>query len=316
MKTLKRTFLLVAVAAMLMPLLDSCKKGKEDPGISFRSRNARVTGTWTLKSYDMSGVNDTTITSTNDVNDDDYSYTSRTTWSETYNGSSVITNSVTDRDYTDQYMWYDIGNTRWEDQEVVYEYNSSDEDNTTWNFTISLYTDNTFETKETSGNANGKWKWDFDIEWDDSNDPGAADNDNDFDNDWSTTGTSTSIAQGAWYWEDNTKKNKLFLNAGPIKGQVIRLSNKEMIVEVQYGALTSLDQNFTGYEGEGTSDVGTDTYVMEDWPLNKYNDNDPLDFKDGDITTETSWTNSETIGRWVFEKTDKNSKRHKAGDSE
>lgn len=317
MKTLKKTLLMVAVAAMLMPLLDSCKKGKEDPGISLRSRNARVTGTWTLKSYEMSGVTDTTIIRTNDVNDDDYLYTSRTTWSETYNGSSVITNSTTDRDYTDQYEWYDITPTpQWRDQEKVYEYNSKDNDNTTWSLTISLYTDNTFEVKETSGNASGSWEWDFDLDYDDDSDPLAADNDNDFDNDWSTTGTSTSIYQGAWYWDDNTKKNKLFLNAGPIKGQLIRLSNKEMIVEVQYGALTSLDQNFTGFQGEETSGVGTNTDILEDFPINKYNDNDQNDTKDGDITTVTTWNNSETIGRWVFEKTDKNSKRHKAGGTE
>ncbi len=310
---------MLAVAAMLMPLLDSCKKGKEDPGISFRSRNARVTGTWTLKSYDMSGVTDTTITTNNDENDDNYVYTSKTTWSESYSGSSVITNSTTKTDYTDQFEWYDITPTpQWKDQEVVYQYNSKDDDNTTWSFTIALFTDNTYETTETSGNASGTTEWDFDLDWDDDNDvwTPAGDNDNDFDNDWSTTGTSTSISQGAWYWDDNTKKNKLFLNAGPVKGQLIRLSNKEMIVEVQYGALTSLDQNFTGYGGEGTSDVGENTVVLEDWPLNQYNDNDPLDFSDGDITTVTKWSNSETIGRWVFEKTDKNSKRHKAGGSE
>ncbi len=124
MKTFKKTLLMVAIAAMLMPLLESCKKGKEDPGISFRSRNARVTGTWTLKSYDMSGVNDTTITTSNDVNDSNKVYTSKTIWSETYNGSSVITNSTTDIDYTDQYEWFDITPTpQWRDQEVVYEYN-------------------------------------------------------------------------------------------------------------------------------------------------------------------------------------------------
>ncbi len=316
MKTLQKTLLMVAIAAMLMPLLESCKKGKEDPGISFRSRNARVTGTWTLKSYDMSGVTDTTIARTNDVNDDDYSYTSRTSWSDSYNGTSVITSSITDRDYTDQYEWYDITPTpQWRDQEIVYEYNSKDNDNTVWSFTLSLYTDNTYEVTETSGNASGTTEWDFDLDYDDDNDPGAMDNDNDFDNDWSTTGTSTSVSQGAWYWEDNTKKNKLYLNAGPVKGQIIRLSNKEMIVEVQYGALTSLDQNFTGFDGEGTSDVGSDTQVLEDWPILEYDDNNPSDTKDGDITTVTNWNNSEIIGRWVFEKTDKNSKRHKAGGS-
>lgn len=309
MKTLQKTLLMVVAVAMLMPLLESCKKGEEDPGISWRSRNARVTGTWTLKSYDMSGTTDSTITRTNDVNDDDYLYTSKTTWSDSYNGSTVITNSTTDRDYTKQYEWYDITPTpQWRDQEEVYEYNSKNNDTEVWTYTLSLYKDNTYEITATSGNTTGTIEWDFDLDYDDDSDPGAMDNDNDFDTDWSTTGTATSVTQGSWYWEHNTKKNKLYLNAGWITGKVVRLSNKEMIVEMQYSQL--------GGSGENTTNVGSDTDVLEDVPINKYNDNDPLDVKDGDITTVTNWNNTQILGRWVFEKTDKNSKRHKAGGTE
>lgn len=307
MKTLKRTFLLVAVAAMLMPLLDSCKKGKEDPGISFRSRNARVTGTWTLKSYEMSTTTDVTVVVTNEENDDDKTSHSKTTTSETYNGSSKLINNTFANDYLDVKMWYDAGNTKWKDQEIAGDSSGATTSTTTYSFTIALFTDNTYETTETSGNASGTWEYDWEIEWDDSNDPAENDADDKDDGDWSTTGSATSVTQGSWYWEDNTKKNKLFINAGPVRGQVIRLSNKEMWVEIQYAPL--------GGSGEATSNVGSDTDVKEVL-LQKYNDNDPLDMTDDDQTTQTDWNNTETQVMWVFEKTDKNSKRHKAGDSE
>lgn len=301
MKTLKRTFLLVAVAAMLMPLLDSCKKGSEDPGISFKSRNGRVTGTWTLKSYSITGTTDTTIAETNEVNDDTYDYHSKTNWSESYNGTSISASSHLEVEDTEITMWYNV--TKWEDQEIEYVNEENSSYNRTFSFTISLYKDNTYETTETSGNASGESDYDWEIKFQDDNDPTAFDDDDKDDFDWSTTGSATSVTQGSWYWEDNTIKNKLFINAGMVTGQVIRLTSKEMWVEVQYAQL--------GGSGEETSDVGSDTQTR-DILMNDHNDGNPLDESNGDEVTVTSWNNSEDIVMLVFEKTDKNSKRHKA----
>lgn len=44
-----KTFFLLALSLFLILPFQSCKKGEDDPFISFRSRKARVVGEWTVK---------------------------------------------------------------------------------------------------------------------------------------------------------------------------------------------------------------------------------------------------------------------------
>ena len=44
MKTLKRISFLAIAALFFAPTFQSCKKGEEDPGLSLRSRTARLAG--------------------------------------------------------------------------------------------------------------------------------------------------------------------------------------------------------------------------------------------------------------------------------
>jgi hypothetical protein len=46
---MKKTLLVLLVVAMAIPAFQSCKKGDNDPLISFRSRKARLVGEWTLR---------------------------------------------------------------------------------------------------------------------------------------------------------------------------------------------------------------------------------------------------------------------------
>ena len=69
MKT-KTIFLFIAIASLIT--LDSCKKGDNDPGLSLRSRTARLEGDWKLESG--------TITTTTGAN----------TTIETYNGATLV----------------------------------------------------------------------------------------------------------------------------------------------------------------------------------------------------------------------------------
>lgn len=52
MKTTKKVIIALAVATLVAPTLESCKKGENDPGLSLRSRKARVAGEWTVSKYD------------------------------------------------------------------------------------------------------------------------------------------------------------------------------------------------------------------------------------------------------------------------
>ena len=45
---MKRLLLILLVAAFSIPTFQSCKKGANDPAISFKSRDARLTATWKL----------------------------------------------------------------------------------------------------------------------------------------------------------------------------------------------------------------------------------------------------------------------------
>lgn len=64
--------ILVLIAVGMVASFNSCRKGEEDPRITFRSRDTRVTGTWTLKEYTV----DTTWTQTNDETRTDANQTS------------------------------------------------------------------------------------------------------------------------------------------------------------------------------------------------------------------------------------------------
>ena len=57
----------ILIAVMALATLAGCKKGENDPGISFRSRDARIVGEWKLSSYEYSDETTTTIQSTTTV---------------------------------------------------------------------------------------------------------------------------------------------------------------------------------------------------------------------------------------------------------
>jgi hypothetical protein len=45
---MKKVFLVMLAALIVIPAFQSCKKGENDPAISFRSRDARLIGNWKL----------------------------------------------------------------------------------------------------------------------------------------------------------------------------------------------------------------------------------------------------------------------------
>lgn len=88
-KTLSTIFSAAILAGALLPFT-ACKKGEEDPGISLRSRKARVEGEWTISSGETSSKN-----VQQDWWDDEGTLTSTTV--STYNGTSAI--EETTREY-------------------------------------------------------------------------------------------------------------------------------------------------------------------------------------------------------------------------
>lgn len=64
MKTTKKVMIALAVAALVAPTLESCKKGENDPGLSLRSRKGRVAGEWKVKSWEEKNSSTASYTNT------------------------------------------------------------------------------------------------------------------------------------------------------------------------------------------------------------------------------------------------------------
>lgn len=56
MTTTIKTLTLSIICALTVMPFQSCKKGPDDPFISFRSRKARLEGEWTLQTYKKNGT--------------------------------------------------------------------------------------------------------------------------------------------------------------------------------------------------------------------------------------------------------------------
>lgn len=98
--TLKFSVAALALAIAVVSF-NGCKKGEEDPGISFKSRKGRVAGDWTLSAMDI------TVTTLNTYNDPDSlgnakeEYTSHDTFDGTnYSETSFQKDTEEDGDYS------------------------------------------------------------------------------------------------------------------------------------------------------------------------------------------------------------------------
>lgn len=94
---MKKFFTMFAIAGLLMTTGCS-KKGENDPFLSFKTRNARITGTWTLTSSESTSTNiwtsgGTTVTTSSSTTYDGNLLTNTsggTSWSSTYSQEMTI----------------------------------------------------------------------------------------------------------------------------------------------------------------------------------------------------------------------------------
>lgn len=228
---MKKVLLSVLVIAFAMPFVTSCKKGAEDPGISFKSRDGRLKGVWKLTKFDGTYSNDNGQTQdgnvTTDTKNSTYTFDG-TTWKEvttSVNKSSGSTNTQTTTETTS------IG------MDVVI------------TFTDGLISSKTTSTNgtytQTLTNSNGS--------------AGGTQN-------TTITATGTTTEDGTWYWLDS-KKNKVGIRtsiSGAVtgsnfSGNLVKLATKEMIVEDVYSNKGSesgtYTTSFTGSTGSSTTSI-------------------------------------------------------------
>ena len=134
MKKTSIKFLLILFVATLV--LEGCKKGENDPALSLRSRDARVTGEWKLVKMETTQVTETTVDS----------YNLLETRTESFNGTSV-TATVTTEETMDS-------ETETETETVTY--------SLTLELTINkdgTYSQNFIEDGVVSSSNGDRWSW-------------------------------------------------------------------------------------------------------------------------------------------------------------
>ena len=86
-KLISLTFIISILA--ILPFTNSCKKGAEDPFLSLKSRNGRITRTWVLKEIVEETTEVTNLFKDNDVNGEYYSKTNTDVYTNTYDGTNL-----------------------------------------------------------------------------------------------------------------------------------------------------------------------------------------------------------------------------------
>jgi len=139
----------------------SCKKGENDPAISFKSRKGRLAGEWTVSSMETSGTDSqtsgsTTTTSTNSMN---YDGTTLTMVDASGGNTTTTKNSVSDWSFTFEKDGTWSSNMAWTTTEVTYAGSSGSV--TTAITTCNAYTEMSsgnwsFVGKDKAGDYKGK----------------------------------------------------------------------------------------------------------------------------------------------------------------
>jgi len=103
MKTLKRISFLALAALFFAPTFQSCKKGEEDPGLSLRSRTARLAGEWTVTEMNETVTGESSNSSSGgssnastEIEDITFDGTMLTTYGTYTNTNSGVTNTYKD----------------------------------------------------------------------------------------------------------------------------------------------------------------------------------------------------------------------------
>jgi hypothetical protein len=267
MKTTKRTLTALAMVALLAPAIESCKKGEEDPAISMRTRDSRMTGTWKMVSVEETSTNTNTTTTSNDVNAEKSDKTTTTVTTKSFDGTNWT--ETTKYDATENRTEVDptFNNTTLKyDYPTVTSKEVDDNSSTTvdsYTYEIKMYKDNTYTATKTS--TAKTYSWDNTNTYTSGSNPSFITGSTD-DTTYTKAVPSTSVSEGVWFWLDS-KKNKIEIVTGSeLSGQILRLSNKEIILE---DATSSNDDNtyvttstfstFTDGDDQFDSKTGTQT---------------------------------------------------------
>jgi hypothetical protein len=224
MKT--KVFTVISILTILSLLFNSCRKGEDDPWISLRTRNNRIIGKWKLEEYTYEKDYDSYSSSYNNINTKTSTQTKDTTISESFSSGILTENSVILTEFKYNFPDYEPDSNVFISDKIT-DY-SKKEESLKYKYEISLEIkkDYTWIAHYTKSKYSYRIKTD-DIYIKNSDTLSSYPTDTLIEKDF---GTKTWTENGYWNWVDS-KKNKIVINAGPMKGYLKRLSNKEIIIE-------------------------------------------------------------------------------------
>jgi len=220
---------LISILTIVSLIFNSCRKGEDDPWISLRSRNNRVIGKWKLEEYSYKKEYTSFNTYLNNINDDKTTITKDTTITNTYISEVLTENTIFNYSSISRYKDYDSGSNSFLSKEKVDCNNANYLNKYKYIIELEIKKDYTWVANYTKYQISSSTKF---------NSYYIINNDTLYSNTTDTIidtnlGSNNWSEQGYWYWEDS-KKNKIVINAGPMKGYLKRLSNKEIIIEEEY----------------------------------------------------------------------------------
>ena len=274
-----RFITLVSFLTVVSLIFNSCRKGEDDPWISLRSRNNRVIGKWKLEEYTYKKEYTSKYSYNNNVNDNKTSVTRDTLITNTFQSEILTENTVNSYSNKWNYKEYDSNSNSF----LPYENTDCNNGNYTkkykYSIELEIKKDYTWVANYSKYEISTSTKY---------NSYYITNNDTLYSNTTDTVidtnlGYNNWSEQGNWYWEDS-KKDKIIINAGPMKGYLKKLSNKEIIIEEEFNNSYNTVNYYNG-------------------PFDTYEDiNNPYNETDGIKTNNASENiNTKTYYKWVAE---------------
>lgn len=240
MKNLNKTMIALMIGAITLPAMESCKKGENDPGMTFKSRDKRLLGTWELTSSEEK----TTSTNTSSIVNPAFNSSLTVVTTTTFSGGSEKKEKVTTDTKTPGTT---ITETITDVQKMTVE--------------ITIDENGTFTMKATFTPAS-RTQVSSPAETCDTGETISPDGSGlSCDGIYNYAGTNnTSTSTGYWHWMD-AKKNKVMLNMGGTEYYIDRLAKDELVLLMD-GSSDNSSIFSGGTSGNGSVTTGT-------WTLSK-----------------------------------------------
>ncbi len=235
---MKNLRLIKILATLLLSvfIFSECRKGEEDPFISLRSRNNRLTGKWKLveEKYEYEYKSNFVMDFLELQSDFKREYC--LTEKRNYDGEFITKErKVSDDEYK---VYQYIADTITKNDTVILDYEKGKRIETSeYSIELEINESNTWAASyhETS-------TIDYKLETNDSYynihlGKSIIEEDN-IDTTYNYI-TKDRTESGEWFWEDD-EKDKIFINAGPMRGYLKKLSNKEIIIEKNISGSNSM----------------------------------------------------------------------------